>query len=148
LPVHGLVHALPTHRYGKHGVIPFGVQVPVPLQTWPVTVPFMHIVGPQLVPAGTDAHIAADPWHAAIWPHLFDGSTMQRLPGLEPAFAGPHVPDAVPDCLFAAEQARQVPAHVVSQQTPSAQYSGDWHCEVTAQAAPWASFGTHAPAAQ
>ena len=38
-----------------------------------------------------------------------------------PAFAGPHVPSSVPDCLSAPVHASHAPPHVTSQQTPSVQ---------------------------
>jgi hypothetical protein len=70
--------------------------------------PSAHAYGAQGVswPVGSRTEL---PLHVVAFMHVAE------------AFAGPHVPSSVPDCLPAAEQATHVSLHAPSQQTPSTQ---------------------------
>lgn len=75
-----------------------------------------------------------DPLHVAPAPHSPAGSV--------PAVMNPHVPFAPP--VWLPRHERHVPAHGTLQHTPSTQ-SPLWHEDDAVQAAPFDSFGTHAP---
>jgi hypothetical protein len=137
--------------YGEHDWLSCMTHTPLPSQIWPDTLPPMHDVGPQLVPLGAFAHDAVvpelTPLHAASWPQLLAVSRVQRLPGFEPAFAGPQVPPPVPLVLFAAAHASHVLLHALSQQTPSAQYPLV-HWSLALHVVPRGAFPTQTPPVQ
>ena len=123
------LHASPCAFFARH--------VPALLQYVPVGHP------PSLVhPVG---HVEAVPSHSALPEHVGEPAV--------PLFAGPHVPSSVPLCFSAPVHASHVPAHDVSQQTPSTQLP-DAHTAhpdtlqslVVLHVAPCTFFVAHVPA--
>ena len=79
-------------------------------------------------------------------PHPVFGSAAHSLSGSVLTAIEPHTPSAPPP-FFAALHATHVPAHAVSQQTPSTQLP-DWHSVPAPQVAPSVPSFTHCPAPQ
>ena len=113
--------ALPQFLYGLHDVDAPVWQLPVPLQTWPVTTPPVQVVVPQVVPEGQSRQLPL-PLHMPSAPQLEEGVAVHSTSGSVPTCTGAQVPVACP--VFALVQATQVPPHGPSQQTSST------HCPV------------------
>jgi hypothetical protein len=128
--VHVVKHAPFAQMYGVQSV-DIGWHVPMPSHCWPVAAFPLHTFAPHAVPAVASAPHFPVPSHLPSVPHEPPTPMGQlSLCGFVCAFAGPHVPSAVPDCLSDAAHARQEPVQVVSQQKPST------HCPVAHSAQP------------
>ena len=96
------------------------MQVPEPLQSEPVTVPFEQVVAAQGVLAEAGWQPPPPLQKPLVTQLLADG--VQSLPGSVPAATLPHTPSAPPP-FSAALHAWHGPLQAVLQQTPSAQFS-------------------------
>jgi hypothetical protein len=141
-----VVQAEAPHMYGAHDVGAGALHVPRPSQVLgPVNIDAAHeVVASHGVPAGKLRHPPV--WHlpsvpqldASFTAHWSRGSGLPSITGLQVPFATPVKP---------VKQAWQALVHAVSQQKPSTQKPLT-HSSAAPQSAPFAAFGTHAPATQ
>jgi hypothetical protein len=106
-----------AQKYGLHELDEL-TQVPEPLHSEPVTVPFAHVVAAQGVLAEALTQ-ELEPLQVSPVAQL-RGTVEHSLSGSVPAAMLPQVPFA-PEPFLAALQAWQVPLHAVLQHTPSTQ---------------------------
>ncbi len=119
--------------------MPLPAQVPPPSQVhaWVSVLP-EQVAAAHTVPLLYLWHAPA-PSQAPVYPQEEGASAAHSLSGSLPAWMGPQAPSE-PLPFLARVHAEQVPAHAVSQQTPSAQKPlAHWSFDVQASPSPWPS---------
>jgi len=117
---HEVWQAEAPHMYAPQVLAVAVWQVPAPSQVrGGVALPALHIPPAQVVPAGQSAQAPA-PLHMPVIPQVLTSLAAHSLSGSVPITMAPQVPSA--RLVLACEQAMQVPAQAMSQQTPSTQF--------------------------
>ncbi len=124
-----------AQTYGEHCPVVDGLQMPRPLQAWPVCVPAAHVVAPQATPAAYCLQ-AWLPSQSPFFLHVVAPSSAHSPSGSVSTLIAAQMPFA-PEPFLVTEQASHVPAQALSQQKPSTQLPLV-HCDAAVQPLPLA----------